>query len=75
MNRKTRYPPHAALPALESVAKHMRDRGHVSSADELFKERAAVIDLLNAGQEWLHAASPESRTQLKRAFAKFGVTP
>ena len=70
--RATKCPP---LPAIESVAKYMRDAGFTSSANEIFKERAAVLELLNCGQEWLYAATQENRVALKQAFAKFGVTP
>lgn len=65
-----RAPP---LAAVESAAKFLRDSGHRSSADEIFKERAAVVELLKCGREWLSAATPENRAELKRAFARLGV--
>ena len=61
------------MPAVESAAKFLRDAGYPSSADEVFKERAAVIDLLNCGEEWLRAATQENRVALKQAFARLGV--
>ena len=66
-----RTPP---LAATESAAKFIRDAGHPSSADEIFKERAAVLELLNCGQEWLYASTPDNRKELVKAFAKLGVS-
>lgn len=61
------------LSATESAAKHLRDLGHTSSADEIFKERAAVLALLECGQEWINAATTDNRNALKLAFARLGV--
>ena len=61
------------LPVAESAAKFLRDSGYSSSADQLFKERAAMVDVLNAGREWLSAATPENRRSLLLAFKRAGV--
>jgi hypothetical protein len=62
-----------ALPATESVAKFLRDAGYTSSADELFKERAAMVDVLVCGREWLSAATPENRRAMIAALKRAGA--
>lgn len=62
------------LPATESAAKFLRDAGYPSSADGLFKERAAMVDVLTCGREWLSAATPENRKALIQAFKRAGVS-
>lgn len=61
------------LPATESAAKFLRDAGYPSSADELFKERAVMADVLDCGREWLAAATPENRRALIAALRRAGV--
>lgn len=60
-------------PKLPENPKFLRDSGYSSSADQLFKERAAMVDVLNAGREWLSAATPENRRSLILAFKRAGV--